>query len=500
MSTIPAWVRSHARTSPERVAIEDLTFERTLTYAALSDRIDRLAGHLFGLGVKRGDRVAVLARNSHHVLEVQYACAALGAIFVPFNFRLSAAELVAAAEDCRPSLVFFEAFAADRAAAIGGPRLAWSSDAGTESDYERALTAATPIAGPIEPRGEEPWTIIYTSGTTGTPKGVVLSHASAQATMLSVLVGSRVTAETVTLTILPFCHVAGLNLFTNPTLFAAGHVVLFREYDPKRTLALLTRSEARVTHVTGVPAVFQFMQGLPEWAAHRFDGLLGMVGGSPVPDVLTRSWCEKGAQMQTVYGISEAGAAVLMVPHGDGAARVGTVGLPLMHVRARIVDTDDNEVSRGTVGELLIGGPSVTPGYWNKPELTAQTIRDGWLHTGDAAVWQEDGYFRIADRYKDMYISGGENVVPAEVENVLYRHAAIAECAVVGMPDEKWGEVGHAFVVLKAGASLDVNELQAFAREYLAAFKVPRHLTILTALPRNNTGKILKRDLRKGPA
>lgn len=492
MSSIPSWVRFHARTAPDRVAIEDLTFVRTFTYAELSDRIDRLAGYLAGRGIRRGDRVAVLARNSHHVLEVQYACAAIGAIFVPFNFRLSGPELVAAAQDCQPSILFYETAAKERADAIGGPSVEWPGA------YEDVLAGASPMTEVVDPKHEEPWTIIYTSGTTGTPKGVIVSHGSAQATMLGVLVGSRVTAQTVTLTILPFCHVAGLNLFTNPTLFAGGHVVLVREYDPKVALGLITRAEARVTHVCGVPAVFQFMQALPGFAEMRFDGVRGMVGGSPVPDVLTRAWCEKGAAMQTVYGISEAGAAVLMVPDGEAVAHVGTVGLPLMHVRARIVDAEGNAVPRGTVGELLISGPSVTLGYWNKPELTADTIREGWLRTGDAAVWQEDGYFRIADRYKDMYISGGENVVPAEVENVLYRHAAIAECAVVGWPDEKWQEVGHAFVVLKAGASLELAEMQAFAREHLAAFKVPRHLTLLAALPRNNTGKIVKRELRHG--
>jgi fatty-acyl-CoA synthase len=222
-----------------------------------------------------------------------------------------------------------------------------------------------------------------------------------------------------------------------------------------------------------------------------------MVGGAPVPEVLTREWAAHGSAPQTVYGISEAGAAVVMVPYGAELERVGTVGLPLQHVLARVVDEEGRDRPAGEVGELLIGGASVTPGYWGKPALTSETIDPGgWLHTGDAAVLQPDGYVRLVDRYKDLYISGGENVYPAEVENVLYQHPSVAEAAVIGVPDERWGEVGHAYVVAHRGHEIDGEALCAFVRERIAGFKVPREVTRLDALPRNNIGKILKRELR----
>jgi fatty-acyl-CoA synthase len=517
-SPVSSWIASHARRAPSRIALEDLAHERTFTYAELDARIVALAGHLLGLGVERGDRIALLARNSHHALELQDACARLGALFVPLNWRLTEAELRAAGEDCAPRALLHESFLADKARAVAAalsiPSLGWDSDgrgapaAAPDADdaYERALTASSGsaaklLAGRAPARASDPWTIIYTSGTTGTPKGVVLSHASAAATMLGVISSARVHTDAISLTVLPFCHVAGLNLFTNPTLFMGGRVVIMRELDPARTLELLTgrhpRLSQRVTHLCGVPAVFQFIAALPAWKETRLEGVTTLVGGAPVPEVLTREWAAHGSAPQTVYGISEAGAAVLVVPYGAEMERIGSVGLPLQHVLARVVDSEGRELPAGEVGELLIGGASVTPGYWGKPALTAEAVdQAGWLHTGDAAVAQPDGSFRLVDRYKDLYISGGENVYPAEVENVLYQHEAVAEVAVIGVPDERWGEVGHAYVVARSGHEIDGDALCAFVRERIAAFKVPRAVTRVDALPRNNVGKILKRELR----
>ena len=516
---VSSWIASHARRAPGRVALDDLAHERSFSYAELDARVEALVGHLLGAGVARGDRVALLARNSHHAVELQDACARLGAIFVPLNWRLTEAELVAAGTDCGPRYLLHESFVGDKARAVATAldvsRLAWDSDGrgAASDDYETALavfaspaaraeTLATLRDGERAPtRSSDPWTIIYTSGTTGTPKGVILSHGSATATMLGVISSARVHTDAVSLTVLPFCHVAGLNLFTNPTLFMGGRVIIMRENDPAQTLALLRgehpRMPQRITHLCGVPAMFQFMQALPAWQETRLEGVTTMVGGAPVPEVLTREWAAHGSAPQTVYGISEAGAAVLMVPYDEQLARVGTVGLPLQHVLARVVDPEGRDLPAGEVGELLIGGASVTPGYWGKPALTAETVdAGGWLHTGDAAVQQADGYLRLVDRYKDLYISGGENVYPAEVENALYQHESVAEVAVIGVPDATWGEVGHAYVVARGGHEIDGEALCAFVRARIAAFKVPRHVTRVDALPRNNIGKVLKRELR----
>ena len=260
------WITSHALRTPQRPALDDLSFERSFTYEELSRRIDGLAAHLVHeRGVRHGDRVAVLARNSHHVIEVQFACAAVGAVFVPLNWRLNVEELLTIGRDCGPVLVLhesaFEENAAKVADALDVPALAWSTHGGTD-DYERALaTVAGPVAA-AEASGDEPWTIIYTSGTTGRPKGVVLSHASAMATMLGVIVAGEVGAGSLALTVLPMCHVAGLNLFTNPALYMGARVLTMREYDPERTFDLLTRTVDPVTHFCGVPANYQFMQAL----------------------------------------------------------------------------------------------------------------------------------------------------------------------------------------------------------------------------------------------
>ncbi|MGI5326924.1 AMP-binding protein [Actinomadura nitritigenes] len=500
-----AWIASHALRIPRRQALQDLAFGRSFTYEELSRRIDALAAHLtHGAGVRSGDRVVVLARNSHHVVEIQYACAAIGAVFVPLNWRLNAEELVAIGQDCAPALVLHESFfngpAASVSNALDVPALSWDSD-GAPDAYEEALAAVTAPVPPIESSGDAPWTIIYTSGTTGRPKGVILSHASAMATMLSVVVAAEISASSLALTALPMCHVAGLNLFTNPALYMGATVVLMREYDAALAFHLLTRRTERVTHFCGVPANYQFMQKLDDWDDARFDGLTAFAGGSPVPEVLVQEWADRGAALQTVYGISEAGAAVLLVPRAEELTHKGTVGLPLMHIRARVVDGAGTDVPTGEVGELLIAGPSRTPGYWGAPDLTAQTIdTDGWLHTGDAAFIDQSGYVHLVDRFKDMYISGGENVYPAEVENVLHQHPAVAEVAVVGVPDERWGECGHAYIVPTANGHIDPDEIRDFARARLAAYKAPKHVTTVTELPRNTIGKILKRTLREKAA
>ena len=455
-----SWIAYHAQAAPEKTALADVADGRRVTYAELGERVGRAAGALRdSFGVGRGDRVAMLSRNCARAFELMYACARLGAIFVPLNVRLSDAELTGLAADAGPTVVVGEGELVDRGIAPGVPALSW------EDGYEQALAgsdAAEPV--PLDPA--DPWVIIYTSGTTGLPKGVLVTHAGSEATMLAALVAGEVTGSSACLTALPVWHVAGLNLFANPVLFAGGTVLVMQSFDPAAALELLTREEDPVTHFCGVPAHYQFMQALPGFAGARMRGFCAGVGGSPVPAALVQSWAGRAVTLRTIYGITEAGAAVTMSPPGMAVTTAGDVGLPLWHLRCRVM-SGDRPCGPGEPGELQISGASVTPGYWRLPEATAQAIQDGWLHTGDVAVAGPDGHIRIVDRIKDMYISGGENVYPAEVEEALYHHPAVAEVAVVGVPDQRWGETGAAWIVLAPGARETPSSIRAWARTRL---------------------------------
>jgi fatty-acyl-CoA synthase len=479
------WINYHARAAPDRIAAIDASTGRQSTYAELDDRIRRLAAVLSAqYAVSGGDRVAMLSGNRVEAIELMYACAELGSIFVPLNIRLTAHELHGLIEDCSPRVLVGEKelLTCDLLGRV--PRANWD-----EVDAAGADVVAT--GAPVDLDGEAPWLIIYTSGTTGVPKGVIITHAGSHATMLASVVSGRVTAHTVCLTALPLWHVAALNLFTNPTLFMGGSVIVMSSFDAAHAGRLLTDSRTPVTHFTGVPAHYQFMDAvLGEKVLPNF---VAAVGGSPVPVELIERWARRGVELRPVYGITEAGSTVAMVPAGASPGAPGDVGVPMSHIQCRIETTGSDEA-----GELLIRGPSVTPGYWNRPDDTARTVIDGWLHTGDIATISSDGCIRIIDRLKDMYISGGENVYPAEVEDVLSRHPAVACAAVVGVPDEKWGETGSAWLVLDDHADLqDADALRTWLRERLGAFKVPRYINIVDTLPRNATGKVLKEVLRR---
>jgi fatty-acyl-CoA synthase len=489
-----SWIGYHARATPQQTALIDVASGRRISYAELEQRTARLASALrSSFGVARGDRVAMLSRNCSLAFELMYACARLGAIFVPLNVRLSPAELRRLAADAEPTVLFGEHDLLRAEVAPGIPALSW------EEDLEPFLRESNAHVDPVPLEPDDPWVIIYTSGTTGLPKGVVVTHGGSAATMHGALAGGQVTSASACLTVLPVWHVAGLNLFANPVLFAGGTVLVMQSFDPATALGLLTRDTHPVTHFCGVPANYQFMQALPGFTEARLRDFWAGVGGSPVPAALVQAWDERGVTLRTIYGISEAGAAVTMSPPGPAVTVPGDVGLPLWHLRCRVMD-GDRVCAPGQPGELRVAGTSVTPGYWRQPEATAQAVRDGWLHTGDIAVASPDGRIQIIDRAKDMYISGGENVYPAEVEGALYHHPAVAEVAVVGVPDQRWGESGAAWVVLTPGVTASPADIIAWARTRIAAFKVPRDIVITERLPRNATGKVMKAELRRQAA
>jgi fatty-acyl-CoA synthase len=502
---VVSWIEQHAAHTPDRVAVVDLYRDRELTYAELASRVRSVAWSLTDRhGIGAGDRVAVLTRNDSRAFEVIYACALLGAIAVPLNWRLTPAELTAVSRDAEPAVLVHESWAAPVAAEVAAAaaipaRLCWASEKGEEDGYEELATAAVPPQwAPADVDEDAVWTIIYTSGTTGLPKGVQATHRAWQASLLGILVGHRVSAESRCLTVLPLFHVAGLNLFAHPVLYTGGTVVVARTFDPAQALALLTDTKTPVTHFCGAPANYQFMEQLPEFGDAPLRPFAAIVGGAPVPKALVESWAKRGLALTAVYGITEAGACVTAMPPGRALDHNGTIGLPLLYSRCRVRTLQDRPAQPAETGELQLSGPLVTSGYWRNPAATTEAFTtDGWLRTGDAATLTQDGYLVLVDRWKDMYISGGENVYPAEVENALHEHPGVSQAAVVGMPHARWGEAGVAFVVAARGTTLTTEELIGWCRQRLAAYKVPVRALLVDELPRNATGKVLKAPLRE---
>jgi fatty-acyl-CoA synthase len=481
------WISVHGWRTPDKVAAIDHHTGRRFTYAQFDLRIGRLAATLRRRGICRGDRVAVLSPNSTSVFELQFACARLGAIMLPLNWRLAAPELEFIVRDARPELMLADPEHRAAADALGVPVM----------DLEDGREGERLDPGDhAEPALDDVVTILYTAGTTGRPKGALITHRMNLFNAINIGMATRLTCDSTHLTILPTFHTGGLNLLANPCFHLGGTVIVQRTFEPGETLRLLADPELGVTHFFGVPANYLLMgQHAAFPAADLGRVVYAGVGGAPAPLPLLELWASKGCALTQGWGMTETGPSAIVLGADKVIEKQGSCGLPLMHVEARIADAEGRDVPRGETGELLVRGPSIAHGYWNRPEATEEVWRGGWFHTGDAARQDSAGYFYIVDRWKDMYISGGENVYPAEVENVIYGLDAVAEAAVIGVPDERWGEVGRAIVVLKAGRSLTEAEVIEHCASRLAKFKVPRSVVFADVLPRNAAGKVLKREL-----
>jgi fatty-acyl-CoA synthase len=494
------WIAHFARRTPHKVAAVDLASERRFTYAQLNARISRLASHLReDLKVGRGDRVAVLALNTTDTLEIQFACGRLGAVFVPLNTRLTVPELHFIVGDCAPKVMVHDADLAETALSVA--KLCNTSSTlllGPDGSYERAITSARPLASSEDVTLDDISTIMYTSGTTGLPKGAMITHGMTFFNCVNLGGPAYITPSSVLLTVLPLFHTGGLNCYTNPVLHAGGTVLIMRQFDPALALKLISDPMQGINVFFGVPSIYQFMAQHPAFETVDFSRLIiGGVGGAPMPVPLLEVWEARGVALQQGYGMTETSPAVLALDREDAARKAGSAGKPVLHTEVRVVRPDGTDCAVGELGELWVKGPNITPGYWNRPDANKSSFTDGWLHTGDATRVDEEGFYYIVDRWKDMYISGGENVYPAEVENVLHQLSAIAEAAVIGVPDAQWGEVGMAIVAVKPGQSLTETDVLAHCTKNLARFKCPRLIRFVDALPRNATGKIHKPTLRK---
>ncbi len=501
--TIPVydWIAHHAATRGDCVALEDLATGRQFTYAEFDRRVGRLAAGLRGrYGIDRGDRVAVLAHNSSDLCEIQFACARLGAVFAPMNWRLTVPELRFIVDDCSPVVLIFDPEFADAAlelaASCGVQHLCGRDPA--DSAYERLIAEATGGVAPEPLTHDDIATILYTSGTTGHPKGAIITHGMRFWQTVNLTGPTRIGASSTCLVTLPQFHVGGLDVFANPVFHYGGKTVVMRAYDPALTLRLFTDRAANITHFIGAPAHFQFMAQLPQFAEAEFNpGLLAYVAAAPVPLPLLHQWHERGLTLIQGYGMTKTCGVITIMEPSDALPKAGSAGKPCLHVALRLVRADGTAAGPDEIGELWVQGPSTTPGYWQRPEATVAAFTDGWLRTGDAALTDQDGFIYIVDRWKDMYISGGENVYPAEVEDVLYQLSAIAEVAIIGVPDDRWGEVGRAIIALKPDQALTETEIFQHCEVNLARYKHPRSIRFVDALPRNATGKVHKPTLRR---
>ena len=495
------WIAHFGRRTPDKPAVVDLASGRQFTYAQFDSRISRLAAHLRDrLKVRRGDRVAVLALNTTDTLEVQFACGRIGAVFLPLNTRLTVPELHYIVGDAAPVLMIHDSDLAEVALSVA--KLCGVTSAlllGPGGSYEAAIAAAPPLDQAEIVTLDDISTIMYTSGTTGQPKGAIITHGMTFWNCVNLGGPAYISPRTVLLTVLPLFHTGGLNCYTNPVLHAGGTVLIMRAFDPGAALQLISDPARGINQFFGVPSIYQFMAQHPSFAGADFSRLvIGGVGGAPMPVPLLKVWEARGVALQQGYGMTETSPAVLTLDKEDAARKAGSSGKPVLHTEVRIVRPDGADAGVGELGELWVKGPNITPGYWNRPDANASSFTDGWLHTGDAARIDDEGFYYIVDRWKDMYISGGENVYPAEVENVLHQLTAIAEAAVIGIPSEQWGETGMAIVAVKPGHTLSEAEIHAHCEANLARFKRPRLIKFVDALPRNATGKIHKPTLAEG--
>ncbi|HYD88566.1 MAG TPA: AMP-binding protein [Vitreimonas sp.] len=492
-----------AALTPRRVAFEDALSGRAMTYAELDDRAARAAAVLASFGVGREDRVAILCRNRIAFFEIMFACAKLGAILAPLNWRAPAAELALLLADCTPKVLFYGAEDAACALELAREGLALVAlddplpQAG-EHAYEPLLAAAAPLRTERRWSGDAIWSLSYTSGTTGAPKGVIQTYQMAAVNAFHVAQAFGVNGADTTLNFLPLFHTAGIQLVTLPTLIAGGTVIVMPGFDEARALELMPRLDV----FFGVPAIYQQLALHPAFERADLSRVRSWgCGGAPLPDVLVERFAAKGVRVCNGYGMTETGPTAFVAAPEDALSKIGSVGKPQMLLDVRIVDADGEDVADGESGEIWMRGAGLTPGYWRRPEETAKAFTgDGWLRSGDIGRRDRDGCYYVAGRIKEMYISGGENVYPAEVENVLARHPSVLESAVIGVADEKWGEVGHAFVLLKPGAQpLSANEVIQFCRSHLAGYKTPRHVTFVDDFPRTAAGKIRKHLLARAP-
>jgi len=497
---IGTWVNRRAQRMREDAAI---SFRgRHIGYEELDERILRLADALRTRGVQPGDRVAYLGNNHPSFLEALFATTMLGAIFVPLNTRLAPPEIEFAVDNSGATTLIFQDALLDLARAG-----TWSSSArrricvgrgdipGAE-DYDEVVASGAAEYHDVPVALDDAALILYTSGTTGYPKGAVLTHGNLTWNTFNALVDYGIGSGERVLLISPMFHVASLGMGALPILLQGGTVILHEKFDPGAVLHAI--QDERVTMLSGVPTTYQLIEEHPDWAETDLSSLRHLTcGGSSMPKRMLEAYEQRGLHFSCGYGMTETSPGATAMPAHMSMEKMGSSGLKQFFTDVRIVGDDGGMLPPGEVGEILVSGPNVITEYWRRPEATAETIVDGWLHTGDLGYLDEDGYLFIVDRLKDMIISGGENIYSAEVEGAIMQIPEISAVALIGVPDAKWGEVPLAVATLDEGAQLTAADVIERLDGRLAKYKIPRDVVFVDELPRTASGKIRKGDLRE---
>ncbi len=497
---LAAQVLKQAEQRPENPAI---IFEGDETsYGEFAARVRRQAGLLKDSGVCVGDRVGFLGFNQPSFIETLFATVALGAIFVPLNFRLTGEELTFIIGDAGVHSLVVDSELTPVIQSVQDRLpcrnyLSVGSDVNGFVDLETAMASASSLSDVVELAAHDTLLIMYTSGTTGLPKGAMLTHGNIVWNNVNANLAFGAKSTDVLLTAAPLFHIGGLNVMTISALQMGSPLVLLRHFDPGAVLSAI--QSYNVTHMFGAPAMFLFMAQHPDFHSTDLSSIeILIVGAAPCPESLISLYGDRGISFCQGYGLTETSPFASFLGPERCLEKLGSAGLSPVHTELRIVDGDNAAVGPHERGEICVKGPNIMKGYWNRPEATAKAIdAEGWFHSGDVGYLDDEGYLYICDRLKDMVISGGENVYPAEVESVLFAHPAISEVAVIGLPDEKWGEAVTAVAALNEDHSLTLDELREFADAKLARYKLPLRLHLVPELPRNPAGKVLKFQLRE---
>jgi fatty-acyl-CoA synthase len=503
MINVGDWIKKWSLLQPQK---EMIYFEdRPLTAQEVNRHTNRICHLFLEMGVQKGDRISVLLHNCPQYLELFFAISKVGAILVPLNWRLAEPELEFILKDSGVRILIFEPefeegvsslrsrlnLPGKNCVCLGRPCPEWAAD------YEKAV-AEKPVHEPLvgwSVGDEDPHIIMYTSGTTGVPKGAVLSHRKTFFNVLNSDIFYGLTSQDVMLIARPMFHSGGLLVESAPMLYKGGTLILRKRFRPQEILENIQKY--RVTLLELPATVYQFILQDCDLAQYDLSSIRRhFTGGERIPQAMLKEYSRRGIVISQIFGQTEA-STITFLRSEDAVHKLGSVGLPVFHGEVRIVDKAGKDVSPGEIGEIIIRGPTLMSGYWKRPDLTAETIRDGWLHTGDLARTDEEGYIYIVDREKDMYISGGENVYPAEIEKLLHGDPNIFDAAIVGVPDEKWGEVGKAFIQLRPNETMTAEEALLFLRGKVAKYKIPRYVEFIEELPKTASGKIQKYQLKQ---